>query len=188
CGRALPEGDGEGVRCPCGCVQDVVRFQPFRVTDVVAAPCRDGTDVPCAYHGGNRAEVPCLRCGSFLCRLCVTPVGGETYCPACFDRLRGARELPALGGQVPRPHTAALLVALAALVPFAVVFAAPPAAWLGWRALRSRREVSLREPRWWVQLVAAAAILACGLAMSLAAAEKLRPLYGPGTGILERAP
>jgi hypothetical protein len=165
-------------------VQEVVRFQPFRTTDPVPVPCIDGTDVACAYHAGNRAEAPCRRCGSFLCPLCITPVAGETYCPGCFDRLRAARELPALRNQVPRPHTAAFVVALAALVPFAVVFAVPPAAWLTWRAVRARREIAVREPRWWLHVAAAALVLLCGAAVAVATCVETRPLYKASGQIL----
>jgi hypothetical protein len=166
CGRPLAGEEDGVVRCPCGTVQQVWRFQPSRMSEVLPAPCIDGADLACAYHGGNRAEVPCVRCGSFLCALCATPVGGLTRCPGCFDRLRAADELPELRARVERPHLGAALVSVFALLPFALVVAGPIAAWLAWRAVRARGALRVREPRWWAHLVAAGLLLSLGAAGS----------------------
>lgn len=42
----------------------------------------------CANHARNAAVTSCARCGLFICALCEMNVGGASYCPSCFDRMR----------------------------------------------------------------------------------------------------
>ncbi|MCP4660590.1 MAG: DUF4190 domain-containing protein [bacterium] len=51
---------------------------------------------PCAHHEGNAAEAECDRCGAYICALCRIDCEARVLCPACFDRLVKAKELPSL--------------------------------------------------------------------------------------------
>jgi hypothetical protein len=51
---------------------------------------------PCGHHPGNVAAEHCTRCGVFMCALCRIETDGRVLCPACFERLVDAGELPSL--------------------------------------------------------------------------------------------
>lgn len=42
-------------------------------------------EAACYFHPEKRADVPCDRCGRFLCALCDVPLGGKHLCPSCLD-------------------------------------------------------------------------------------------------------
>jgi hypothetical protein len=121
------------------------RFEPFRSSQ---APVTflDGASTPCAYHAGNRADVACARCGSFLCGLCATAVRGQTVCVSCLERMRAAGEDVILKNRLPRPHAVALTLGVVSMfLPVFAVFLAPVVAWQGRAALRERALLSERE-------------------------------------------
>ncbi len=171
CGLPLPEALSGAARCVCGTTQQVLRFAPFRpaapaaVAELLEAA---GRDVPCAYHARNAASLECSRCGSFICSLCALRVARQVLCPPCFERLRGAGDLPALRNVYPRPHAQALALALLSilLVPVSPVLA-PLALWLGGRALGRRQQLAEREDH--VVATAVSALLVALLSLGLAA-------------------
>ncbi len=172
CGLPLPETRSGQARCVCGTEQQVLRFAPCRVA--AAPPVTElldvaGRDVPCAYHARNAASGECSRCGSFICGLCALTVARRTLCPPCFERLRGAGDLPATRSLHPRPHAQALALALVSIpaLPMSPVLA-PLAIWLAVRALGQRRQLSEREPG--VEAKAVTAVLVALLALGLLAA------------------
>ncbi len=175
CGLPLPETRSGQARCVCGTEQQVLRFAPYR--PAAAPPVTGllelaGRDVPCAYHARNAASGECSRCGSFICGLCALSVARQTLCPPCFERLRGAGQLPALRSLHPRPHAQALALALLAIpaLPMSPVLA-PLAIWLALRALGRREQLSEHEPGAPATAVAAllVALLALGLLGTLVA-------------------
>lgn len=149
CGVTLDPQQGEHAHCVCGAQVRVFRFAPFRVRETGAPPAvlgLLGVDTPCAYHAGNAASEACRRCGSFICGLCALRVASGSYCPPCFERLRGTGELAALRARQARPHAQALALGLLAnLLPFMGVLLAPVVFWLAVRALRRREELGERE-------------------------------------------
>ena len=167
CGGLLrPETAGR-TRCVCGVESRVFRFHPFRAAGASrAAPAAAGT--PCAYHSGNAAVTACARCGSFLCEICATPVGGATYCTACFERLRAGGDLGVLRHRIPRPHAVALASSLLTLVPLAGLLFLPVVAWQGIVALRRYSELEERESGIPVYLALAGLLSLGGLALTVA--------------------
>ena len=175
CGLPLPQTLSGAARCVCGTGQQVLRFAPYRPP--APAPVAEllevaGRDVPCAYHARNAASGECSRCGSFICGLCALRVARQVLCPPCFERLRGAGDLPALRNVYPRPHAQALGLALLSIlvVPVSPVLA-PLAFWLGLRALGRRQQLSEREDHAVATAVAALllALVSLGLLLALVA-------------------
>ncbi len=169
CGLPLPESRAGQARCVCGTEQQVLRF----ATDRVAAPPPvtellevAGRDIPCAYHARNAASGECSRCGSFICGLCALTVARRTLCPPCFERLRGAGQLPAARTVHPRPHAQALALALVSIpaLPMSPVLA-PLAIWLALRALGQREQLSERESGVEVKAVTALLVALLGLGL-----------------------
>jgi len=164
CGRALSL-ETEGLAwCSCGKASRVWRFRPVREAARPPAPVLAGT--PCAYHAGNAASTTCLRCGSFVCNLCATPVGGSTYCTACFERLHASGELRELRVRIPRPQSWALALSLIAMVPYVALVAAPIVVWLGVRAIRNRHETTAREDGLFAYLAIAGLLTTLGLVLT----------------------
>ena len=165
CGRPLRPAAGAG-RCVCGVSSRVFLFHPVRSPGGGhgTAPVAAGT--PCAYHAGNAASASCERCGSFLCSLCATPVGGRTYCTACFERLHSSGGLEALKNRFPRPHALALAASLGALMPFVGLLFVPLVLWQGALAVRKRREIAVRESGLDAYLVVAALLTMGGLGLT----------------------
>jgi hypothetical protein len=168
CGTEMgAEVDGVA-RCVCGVESRVFRFRPFRV-GAVTRPAPLAAGAPCAYHAGNEAVTSCARCGSFLCTLCATPVGGTTYCTACFERLHAAGGLEVLKSRFARPHAMALAASLLALIPLFGLLFAPIVVWQGVQATKNRRELSARERGLFAYLAVAALFTAGGIALSVVA-------------------
>jgi hypothetical protein len=85
--------------CPaCGGRFEAQRFDPpppdARVPRV--SPLAPEGSFACAVHGGNEAVGHCERCGLIVCALCRVPIEDQSLCPACFERLAGQAEHPAL--------------------------------------------------------------------------------------------
>ena len=87
------------VSCPV-CLREfeAVRFDPLPpdVSIPRVAEAGPGGAHPCGFHPGNVAAEHCGRCGVFMCRLCRIDTDGRVLCPACFERLADAGELPSL--------------------------------------------------------------------------------------------
>jgi hypothetical protein len=157
------------VRCQCATLVRVVRFRPTRR---VPSPTRSvgiETGTPCAYHAGNAAAATCVRCGSFLCELCATPIAEATYCTACFERLNAEGRLISLGNHVPRPHMFALGAGIVSLFPLFGLLFAPFAIWQGVKAARTYGILSEREGSVWAYLVVAVLCVLGGVALSVLA-------------------
>jgi hypothetical protein len=88
--------DGEDI-CPncSGFFELRVFHPPHRVAHVATLDTGVESATPCANHPRNAAVGNCQRCGVFICSLCELAIGGERYCPACFDRLSLEGTLPA---------------------------------------------------------------------------------------------
>lgn len=160
CARPLPAEAGQRARCGCGREVEVLRFRPWRA--VLATAAAATAAAACAYHAGNEPVASCQRCGSFICALCVTPVGGQTYCTDCFSRLKGAGSLRPLDNRVPRPQWAALVLGWLAFFPLFGAVAALAALWYAGRAVGRRAELAQRE-RVLVPALGGALLAVCGL-------------------------
>ncbi len=99
CGRVLkPLQLKTGhIVCPsCGSDYDAVVFTPppeamtvrrLGTVTQISEEAGVAAEAPCAHHVLNAAEVHCERCGSFICALCRIDLGGQAFCPACFERI-----------------------------------------------------------------------------------------------------
>lgn len=82
-------------RMTCPFCRTAFEATPFQARDrahgavpaVTETP--DGIAAACANHARNAAVTNCTRCGLFICALCEMNVGEGSYCPSCFDRVRG---------------------------------------------------------------------------------------------------
>lgn len=75
----------------CGARFEATAFSPREVRHTavqVVTETPEGVAAACANHARNAAVSSCGRCGLFICALCEMNVGGATYCPSCFDRMR----------------------------------------------------------------------------------------------------
>lgn len=160
CTRPLPAEQEQRARCACGREVKVLRFRPWRTVPASAAPATAGA--ACAYHAGNEPVASCQRCGSFICALCVTPVGGQTYCTDCFSRLKGAGSLSTLDNRVPRPQWIALVLGWLAFFPLLGAVAGFAALWYAGRAVHRRAELTQRE-RVLAPALVGALLALCGL-------------------------
>jgi len=87
------------VSCPV-CLREfeaVLLDAPLPDTSVPrVAEAGPGGGNPCTHHPGNVAGEHCSRCGVFMCALCRIDVERRVLCPACFERLADAEEIPSL--------------------------------------------------------------------------------------------
>ncbi|MCU1246600.1 MAG: hypothetical protein JWN02_2510 [Acidobacteria bacterium] len=87
--------DGEDICPSCSGFFELRLFHPpQRVVHVAALATAVDAATPCANHPRNVAVANCQRCGIFICSLCELEVGGDHYCPSCFDRLSQEGALP----------------------------------------------------------------------------------------------
>jgi ribosomal protein L37AE/L43A len=88
------------MQCPwCRRTFEAAVFQPREMHHAlvqVVTETPEGIAAACANHARNAAVTNCQRCGLFICALCELKVGQETYCPTCFDRMRGEGALEGL--------------------------------------------------------------------------------------------
>lgn len=79
----------------CPFCRTVFEATPFQARDRLHGVVQTVTETPdgvaaaCANHARNAAVTNCTRCGLFICALCEMNVGEGSYCPSCFDRVRG---------------------------------------------------------------------------------------------------
>lgn len=147
CGRPLDHASVRtGVQeCVlCRGVFEATRFEPPPADTAVPRLAEAGPDgaQACAVHAANAAVANCDRCGVFACALCRIDVDGRVLCPACFERLAEAGELPGLvRGYRDHYRAQALLVVVGILVIFAGVVTGPASLYFGaraWAAARGR--------------------------------------------------
>lgn len=145
CGRPLDHaGIVSGVQT-CRLCQgrfEAIRFDPPAPDASVARLSEGGPEAaqPCPAHPGNAASVHCSRCGVFACALCRVETDGLVLCPACFERLADAGELPSLVASY-RDHgrAQALLVVLGLLFFVVGPVTGPASIYHGSKALQQRR-------------------------------------------------
>jgi len=150
-GPACPRCDSEidpgvfisnPVSCPV-CLREfeAIRFDP-PVPDAGVprvAEAGPGGANPCGHHPGNVAGEHCSRCGVFMCALCRVDSDGRVLCPACFERLADAGELPSLVSHYrDYGHVQAYLVLLGLLFIFIGPVAGPASIYFGVKALAQR--------------------------------------------------
>ncbi|MFN7973161.1 MAG: hypothetical protein U0166_12575 [Acidobacteriota bacterium] len=85
-----PETTGGEVPCDsCGAPTTVLAF-PALFAELRGGDAPSpvvGEEAGCFYHPGSHAEVPCDRCGRFLCRLCDVEISGQHRCTRCLEDL-----------------------------------------------------------------------------------------------------
>lgn len=145
---------------------EAVRFDPPAPDTSVPrlAESGPGGAQPCPAHPGNAASVHCSRCGVFACALCRIETDGKVLCPACFERLADAGELPSLlAAYRDYGRSQALLAALGLVVPFVGPVAGPASIYYGTKALAQRRAMGEEQRRasvWALCLLGAAEAVA----------------------------
>lgn len=85
----LPASELAGLSaCPaCGQALEVTLFPAFgRGPNVGQAGANrlSDADAACYFHPTKRAEVPCDRCGRYVCALCQLELEGQNLCPSCL--------------------------------------------------------------------------------------------------------
>jgi hypothetical protein len=129
---------------------EAIRFDPPPPDVAVARVPEAGPEAthPCPAHPGNAATVHCSRCGVFACALCRIETDGMVLCPACFERLADAGELPSLVSSY-RDHgrAQALLVLLGFVFFFLAPVTGPASIYYGTRALEQRRAMQVELQR-----------------------------------------
>jgi hypothetical protein len=146
CGRPLEHaGIMSGTQvCPlCGGSFEAVRFNPPAPDASVPRVAEAGPEGAhaCPLHAGNAAVGNCARCGVFTCAVCRIEVEGRILCPACFERLADAGELPSLVSSYRDYGRAQYLIALLGLPFFFLGLVTGPASvYYGTKALAQMRE------------------------------------------------
>jgi hypothetical protein len=128
---------------------EAIRFDPPAPDVEVTRVSEAGPQAahPCPAHPGNVASDHCSRCGVFACALCRIETDGLLLCPACFERLADAGELPSLVASYRDFGRAqALLVVLGLLFFFLAPVTGPASVYYGRKALAQRRAMQV-EPR-----------------------------------------
>ena len=72
----------------------------------------------CFYHPGKKAEVPCSRCGRFLCQLCDVELDDDHICPSCLETGKKKRSIKSLENHRTMYDSIALALALYPLLIF----------------------------------------------------------------------
>lgn len=118
CRAVLPESLPWPSRCDqCGAKIAVLDFDPpAMVVDEAQAAMPD--DVPCAFHPNKKAVAICAGTGSYICALCVVPIGDKTYSTE-FINAGGLAEIgkaDAFERTLKRPDLASCTTSVLALV------------------------------------------------------------------------
>ena len=145
CGHDIDRGAivARFVSCPV-CLRDFegVVFDPPPPQASVARLAEAGPESanPCGHHPGNVASDHCSRCGVFMCALCRIDSDGRILCPACFERMAEAGELPTLVAHSRSYFVVQLyLVILGFLVIFLGPVTGPASVYYGLKGLEQRR-------------------------------------------------
>jgi hypothetical protein len=153
CGRPLDHKHlVTGTRaCPlCKARFEAVRFDPPPPDTTVPRVAEAGPEgaQACPVHPANAVVGTCGRCGVFTCALCRVEADGRVLCPACFDRLADAGELPSLVTTYRDFGRAQYLVALLGLLFFFLGPVTGPASiYYGTKALALARASGEAGPR-----------------------------------------
>lgn len=145
CGRPLDHaGLVSGTQsCPlCRGRFEAVRFDPPPPDTSVPRLAEAGPEgaQACPVHPGNAVVGTCGRCGVFTCALCRVEAEGRVLCPACFERLADAGELPSLVTTYRDYGRAQYIVALLGLLFFFLGPVTGPASiYFGTKALAQAR-------------------------------------------------
>ncbi|MEI7730444.1 MAG: hypothetical protein WCO56_12785 [Verrucomicrobiota bacterium] len=75
-------------------------------------------EASCFFHPGKRAELPCLKCGRFLCALCAIELNGQHYCPNCLETGQKKGKIAELQNRGTRYDSIAFALGLASAMPF----------------------------------------------------------------------
>jgi len=136
CDAALPlesitAGEDICPRCQ-GFFHATVFHPPQRITRVLqiahTGPESAGS---CANHPRNAAVTNCGRCGLFICSLCELNLHGETYCPACFDRMTQGGGAEQAQTEFRDWRTLSLAMAIFAVIITLILLVFPPGAAAG---------------------------------------------------------
>src|SRR5258706_2552395 len=140
---------GAAVRCPsCGFPTMAAVFPAAARVPTGAQPQTVDAEgeASCFFHPANRAEIPCDRCGRFLCHLCDLEVEGKHWCSSCLTAGVVAREGTTLEPRRMMYDSIALaLVTLPVLLLPALILTASMALVLVFRHWRSVRSVVPRS-------------------------------------------
>lgn len=145
CGRSLEHArivSGTQICLLCRGAFEAVRFDPPAPDTSVPRVAEAGPEGAhaCPMHAGNAAVGHCGRCGVFTCALCRIEVERRALCPACFERLADAGELPSLVASYRDYGRAQYLLALLGLVFFFLgLVTGPASAYYGTKALDQMR-------------------------------------------------
>lgn len=123
----LPAAELAGLSaCPeCGTALEISLFPAYGRGPNVGQPGVNrvsDTDAACFFHPSKRAEVPCDRCGRFLCALCQLELEGQNLCPSCLTSGSQAGKILAL--EKARFRWDSLVWLLVLGPPFSICFAA----------------------------------------------------------------
>jgi hypothetical protein len=158
------------VSCPvCLRIFEAVRFDP-PLPDVsvprMAEAGPEGAN-PCGFHPGNVAGEHCTRCGVFMCALCRIETDGRVLCPACFERLADAGELPSLFTHYRDYGQLQVLLVVVGLFLFTGPVAGPASIYYGMKGLEQKKSMgdASGRVRAWVLFVLGGAVTLGGLAV-----------------------
>jgi hypothetical protein len=103
-----------------------------------------------------------------MCALCRIDIDGRAFCPACFERLADAGELPSLASHYrDYSHMQLMLAALGLFIIFLGPVAGPASIYYGAKGLEQKK--AMGDPsgriRAWVLFVLAGAVTLGGLAL-----------------------
>jgi hypothetical protein len=120
---------------------------------------------PCGHHPGNVAADHCTRCGVFMCALCCIEIDGRVLCPACFERLADAGELPSLFSHYRDYGQVQLFLVIVGLLVFTGPIAGPASIYYGIKNLEQKNAVGdpTGRVRTWMLFVLGAAQALAGL-------------------------
>jgi hypothetical protein len=173
CGNEIDPGAivTNPVSCPV-CLREfeAVRFDP-PLPDVsvprIAEAGPEGAN-PCGHHPGNVAGDHCTRCGVFMCALCRIETDGRVLCPACFERLADAGELPSLvAHHRDYGHMQLTLALLGLFIIFLGPVAGPASIFYGWKGLEQKKAMgdTSGRARAWLLFILGGAVTVGGLAL-----------------------
>jgi hypothetical protein len=176
CGNEIDRGAilSNPVSCPV-CLREfeAVLFAPPPPNVSVPRVAEAGPEGanPCVHHPGNVAAEHCTRCGVFMCALCRIETDGRVLCPACFERLVAAGELPSLVAHYrDYGHMQLSLAILGLVLIFVGPVAGPVSIYYGAKGLAQRKAAGddPRRNRTWALFALGALEAVAGVALIVA--------------------
>ena len=144
CGNDIDRGAivSSFVSCPV-CLRDfeAAVFDPPASDGSVPRLAEAGPEAanPCGHHPGNVASDHCSRCGVFMCALCRIDADNRILCPACFERLTEAGELPTLVGHYRDYGMLQVYLVVFGLLIFLAPVTGPASVYYGLKGLEQKR-------------------------------------------------